>query len=256
MKHVFTFLKPLSIAILLLLFICTTSWQIKNKSKVPPRQNIADTINPGNDAADKDEPGVKDFDKAMKELDEAMKKLDVEMKKFDGAKMEKEIKEAMSKVDWKKMQAEIKASMDKIDWKKIHAEMENSLKDAEVKMKDLDVSKMEEKMKEVQEKIEKEQFNIKIDGEKIRAHVKESMEKAKVNIEKAREEIKMMKAFTNELEKDGLINKKKGYKIQVKDGELYINGSKQSKETSDKYRKYYKKDNFTINNDGDSIISI
>jgi hypothetical protein len=108
----------------------------------------------------------------------------------------------------------------------------------------------------MQEKLGKEQMNIKIDGEKIRQQVEEGMRKAKAGMEKAREEIKNLQEFTDELEKDGLINKKKGYKIQVKDGELYINGANQSKETSDKYRKYYRKENFTINTDGDSIITL
>ncbi len=74
-------------------------------------------------------------------------------------------------------------------------------------------------------------------------------------MEKAKREMLNFKEFTNELEKDGLIDKKKGYKLQLKDGELYINGTKQSKEISDKYSKYYQgKNNFTINmslDDGD-----
>jgi hypothetical protein len=39
----------------------------------------------------------------------------------------------------------------------------------------------------------------------------------------------------------------------VKEGELYINDKKQPKEVSDKYRQYYKKDNFTINMKDDGI---
>jgi hypothetical protein len=75
-------------------------------------------------------------------------------------------------------------------------------------------------------------------------------------MEKAMAEVKLLKEFTDELEKDGLIDKKKGYKVEVKDGELYINGTKQSKETTEKYRKYFKKDNFSISTDGDTIITI
>lgn len=256
MKNVFTCAKPFFPAVLLVVLIGASSWQDGTKNKIQPKQNFADTVKPRNNSAGKDEYRVKDFDQAMKELDEAMKKLDIEMKKFDGAKIEKEIKEAMSKVDFKKMQEEIRASMDKIDWKKIHGDMEKAMKEAEVNMKNINMEKVEEKIKEMQQKLEKQQLNIQVDGEKIRKQVEESMKHAKENIEKAREEVKFMEQFTDELEKDGLINKKKGYKVQVKDGELYINGTKQSKETSDKYRKYFKKDNFTINNDGDTIITL
>jgi hypothetical protein len=256
MKNVFTFIKPFFPAVLLIILIGASSWQIKPKSKMPAGRNISDTTKPGNNSTDKDEPRVKDLDQAMKELEEAMKKLDIEMKKTDGAKIEKDIKEAMSKIDWKKIQDEIKASMDKIDWKKIHQDVEKAMKEAELQMKNIDMSRVEAQMKELQEKLKDQELNIKIDGEKIRQQVEEGMKKAKAGIEKAKEEIKLMKDFTDELEKDGLINKKKGYKVQVKDGELYINGTKQSKETSDKYRKYYRKDNFTINTDGDSIITL
>jgi creatinine amidohydrolase/Fe(II)-dependent formamide hydrolase-like protein len=256
MKNVFTCTKPLLIAFLLIVLVGGSSWQIGTKSKSESAKQFSDTTKPGNNSAGKDEPGIKDLDKVMKELEESMKKLEIEMKKFDGAKLEKEIKESMSKVDWKKIQDEIKASMDKIDWKKIHGDVEKAMKEAELNIKNIDMSKMEEKMKEMQEKLSKEQLNIKIDGKKIRQQVEEGMKKAKVGMEKAREEIKNLQEFTDELEKDGLINKKKGYKIQVKDGELYINGTKQSKETSDKCRKYYRKENFTINTDGDSIITL
>ena len=40
------------------------------------------------------------------------------------------------------------------------------------------------------------------------------------------------------MEADGLIDKKKGYTIEWKSGELYINGTEQPKNVSDKYKKY------------------
>ncbi len=71
---------------------------------------------------------------------------------------------------------------------------------------------------------------------------------------KPKKKLRTWKTFIDELQKDGLIDKKKNYKIEVKSGELYINGEKQTKELSDKYRKYYSKDNFTINmNDEDGV---
>ena len=53
------------------------------------------------------------------------------------------------------------------------------------------------------------------------------------------------------VQKDGLIDKNKGYSIEWKNGgELYINGKKQTKEISDKYKKYYKKDGWRIEMNG------
>jgi hypothetical protein len=256
MKNVFTCTKPFFLAALLIMFVGSTAWQNKSKSKVQQNFSAGDTTKPGKHSTDKNAPGVKDLDQAMKELEEAMKRLEVEMKQIDLGKIEKEIKESMSKVDMKKIQEEIKTSMNKIDWKKIREEIDSSLKQAELNMKQIDLGKLQKEMSELEEKLSRQQFNINIDAEKIGREVEEGMQKAKVGMEKAMAEMKMMQEFTDELEKDGLIDKKKGYKVQLKDGELYINGTKQSKETSDKYRRFYKKDNFTINTNGDSIIEI
>jgi len=162
----------------------------------------------------------------------------------------------MAKVDMKKINQEIKTSMEKVDWKKIREEVAQSLKDAEIRMKEIDFGQIEKEMAEMKLNLEKQKLDFKFDGEKMRKQIEEEMNKAKIEIEKAKVEIKHMQEFTDELEKDGLIDKKKGYKVQVKDGELYINGTKQSKQTSEKYRRFYKKDNFTINTNGDTIIEI
>jgi hypothetical protein len=58
------------------------------------------------------------------------------------------------------------------------------------------------------------------------------------------------------LRKDGLISKKKGYKIEIKDGEMFINGTKQSKEVNEKYKKYFRDGDYTLRSDGDDISSI
>lgn len=253
MKNVLTYSKPFSIAVLLAILIGTASWQSKPKSKMALQQNTADTVKPGNNSAGEDEFRLDELDKAMKELDEQMKKLEVEL---SSGKIDKAIKESMEKIDWKKIQAEIKASMEKVDWKKTQLEMERAMKEAQAAMKNIDMSKLEKDMEKIQEQMKKHQAEMKINGEKIKQQVEESMKKAKADMEKAREEMKFMKEFTDELEKDGLINKKKGYKVEVKNNELYINGTKQRKETSEKYRKYYRKENFTINTNGDTIIDI
>ena len=256
MKNVFTFSKPFFLIALFLVFIGSTAWQIDSKSKIYKKNTFSDTTKPGKHSTHKDAPGVKGFDQAMKELEEAMKKLEIEMKELDMGKIEREVKESMSKVDMKKIREEIRASMDKIDWNKMKEDIDKAMKEAEVSMKQIDLSKLEKEMAELESKLSKQSFDINIDAEKIKMQVEQGMEKAKKGMEKALAELKILEEFTTELEKDGLIDKKKGYKIQVKDGELYINGTKQSKEASDKYRKYYKKDNFTINTNGDGIIEI
>lgn len=117
--------------------------------------------------------------------------------------------------------------------------------------------KMEEAAKEMEHmkaNLEKQKAHIKLNSGKIKEDIEKAMKNAKKSIENAKEELRNMKEFTDVLEKDGLIDKSKAYKIEVKNGELYIDGKKQSKETSDKYRRYYRKSNFTIDmSEGDEF---
>ena len=110
--------------------------------------------------------------------------------------------------------------------------------------------KVKEEMKKAKAEMEKNKIEMKLNSEKLKLNMKEAMGKAKESMEKVKVEIQHLKEFTNELEKDRLIDKKKPFKIEVKDGELYINDKKQTKEVIDKYRKYFKKDNFTITSGG------
>ena len=90
-------------------------------------------------------------------------------------------------------------------------------------VKNIDFKKIQDEMKELGPKVEKE------------------LKKAKIEIEKAKGEIKEFKTFTDGLESDGLINKKKGFSLKHKDGELFINGKKASQMTYTKYRSFLEK---------------
>jgi hypothetical protein len=82
-----------------------------------------------------------------------------------------------------------------------------------------------------------------------------SVDGSKSNLTGWKKDLALMTELTKALDKDELVNNKKPYKLEVKDGELYINGEKQTKQISDKYRRFYKNDNYTINNDGDEATS-
>jgi len=57
-------------------------------------------------------------------------------------------------------------------------------------------------------------------------------------------ELNLMNQLINGLEKDGLLDSKKPYWVNIKEGELYINGKKQPKEVSDKFRQFFQSDNY------------
>ena len=166
-----------------------------------------------------------DVDKALKEVD--MEKIKGQMDKLtnemDAAKIQKELKESLAAVDWEEMNQQIKEQIEevkKIDMSKVDAEMK----------------KLEIEMKGIGPKIEKEMAN------------------AKASIEKAKAEMKEYKGFVDGLEKDGLINKKEGYTIQHKNGDLIINGKKQPVDVYNKYGGFLKKhEKFTIKKSDDDF---
>lgn len=221
----------------------------------PKTTQPSDTTRPSKKQNPNKDYRVGDLDKAMKELDQAQ----LEMNKnihFDMSNMEKEISQAMEqvkKIDFEKISQEVTASLKNINWDKTRADVDKAMREAEIQMKKIDINKEMEKAKE---SMKSAKMNINMD--EIKKTVEKSIAAARIGIEKAKKEIGQLKEFTENLEKDGLIDRKKGYRIDIKKGELYINGTKQSKEISDKYRKYYKdhEDDFSISSDGEGISRI
>jgi hypothetical protein len=167
----------------------------------------------------------------------------------------------MNKLDLQNLHKKIELS-NKIDMEKIKVNIERSMKDVQQKFAEIDMKKMKSEMRLMEEKFNNDEFRSNF-NEKMKRSVEEGMEKAKVGMEKAKTgmkkaqiELENLKKFTDELEKDGLIDKKKGYKVELKDGDLFINGEKQKKETTEKYKKYYMGDKFMISMNGDKIISL
>lgn len=187
------------------------------------------------------------LDVQMKHLDEQMKHLNEQMQHLDFSKTQKELDQAMKNLDKEKIAAQMDQSIKNIDWKAINRQMEKDFAKADK----IHVAEAKKQIEKVRAQIEKQKINMRfsvpeIDTKKIRLQTEKAMKNAKKSIEKAKEEIQNMRDFTDALQTDGLIDKSKPYKVEVKEGELYINGNKQSKEVSDKYKRFYRKDNFTI----------
>lgn len=188
-----------------------------------------------------------EMEKAQKEVTEAMKNMDAEkikmevekaMKEIDMEKIKKEVDESVAKIDMKKIKAEVDNAMKEIDAVKIQHEVEASIakidwekmKNQLDEVKNMNLDKINVQMKEVEENLKK-----------IGPQIAKEMENAKVQIEKAKVEMKEYKDFVDELNNDGLINKKEEYSIKHKNGELLINGKKASDEVYSKYRSFLEK---------------
>jgi hypothetical protein len=210
----------------------------------------------------------KDWDKEMKDAldkvhfdaDKMKLQIDEAMKNIDTKKIQEEINNAMKNVDFEKMKVELKENMDKIDVKEMKDEIAKAMKqiDAEKIKADINTSiaKIDmDKLKVELDKVKDIDFKeIEENIKKMRPEIEKSMQTAKESIEKAKKEMLEYKNFINGLDKDGLIDKDKNYKIEYKNGELTINGKKQSDDVVKKYNSFLKgKKDFTIKKDDDGF---
>ena len=121
----------------------------------------------------------------------------------------------------------------------------------------VEMDKLKKEMEQLKMDFKNEKFDINIDREKINKVIQEDLKKAKEEMKmaqgemvKARATMYETKELINKLSADGLIDFKKPYSIEIKEGELFINGTKQSKEVNEKYKSYLKYKNFSIKNEG------
>jgi len=245
MKNVFKSQKNIiMVAAVLGITVFVTAWQTDNKKKsdTTGKYTTGDTTEPKQHHYDKDEFRMKDLDDAMKELDIEMRKLTSDLKDLS-IDISKEVTDAISKIDFDDIDRNIKDAIKEIDLDKIKIDVNKSINEVQEQIQKIDMDKIKIEMRDLQNKL---------NSDVIKKQIDEAMKNAKEGIEKAKGELKQLKEFTDELQKDGLIDKKKHYSIEWKNGgELYINGKKQPKEISGKYKRFYKKDGFKIemNND-------
>ncbi|MDB5229562.1 MAG: hypothetical protein JWN76_367 [Chitinophagaceae bacterium] len=254
MKHVFKIAKPLLLVLLLISAVAAFAWQSSQSSKSKKDKRDfspnGDTSRPGKSIRGEDDYRVGDLDKALKELDEGMRKMKIQLKEIDFENINRQVKESMAKIDFDKITRDADDAINKVDWKKIDAEIKTAMKEAQSEIARVDMVKLKKDMEGLKEKMKSEQFKMALDTVRLNKTIRESMDKARVSLDRAKEEIKHLKSLVDVLDKDGLINKKKAFKLELKEGDLYINDVKQSKETTSKYKEYYWKDHFSIRSDG------
>jgi len=230
-----------------LLFITPLSAQEKNKEKEKKSYQ-------------------KDFDKELESLEKARINVD-KHRDIDLKKMEADIKRAMEKIDLDKAKMMADQAIQKVDFEKIQREVAESMaavaeshqhisKETQQAIREaLDKAKQEINeqqhfnRKEIQAELEKAKMEI----EKAKEHIKlsqvdiqKSIKEATKSIEQARVELKNYQDMIYAMEADGLLDTKKDYTVEYKDGKLIINGNEQPNNVADKYKKYFRKDATTI----------
>lgn len=258
------------IAICIVLAITATSFQDSTILSKQHKQTVLDTVPKVHNNEIDIELNLKGLDKTIKESLEMAEK---SMKEIDWNKISKEVEQSMKQIDMAKLQMEIDKSMKAIDWEKslrqAQDEINRSMKEIDMSKMKLDIEKelknvrkninseeMKKSMEEIKkinfDELKKEMENLKKEMELNKDHFKVEMDKAKLEMLKAKKGLSEIKEMTTEMEKDGLINKKESNTIEFKNKELLINGKKQSPEVTEKYRKYFKGDNFKFKFSGEN----
>lgn len=203
------------------------------------------------------------LDDALDYVDEQIRNASGKVRNIDGDHIQQQIGEAMAGIDFDKIRSEVQAAIKKIDLEKLG-------KDLDKAMASIDKAKVDESIARAlapvrgmdQEKIRTE-LNTALEGIRL-DQLKEQLENTKrdllfrkkdmdleinrrvpgINNElrDTRRQLQRLKDAYQEMEQDGLMEKGPGNRIQYIDGELYINGTKQTEEVSKKYRHYFKKE--------------
>jgi len=250
----------LPVALVVCFSVLLLSWGgQKQTHQQRPEQSVNDTV-PKNKADKK----IRDLDDVLDELDKAELKIDMEkvteqlkeaMKQIDKAKIQMEVDKAMKEVDMEKIKAQVDRLTDEMDAAKIQKELKESLAAVDWEKMNQQIKEQVEEVKKIDmSKLDADMKRLEIEMKGLGPKIEKEMERAKASIEKAKVEMKEYKSFVDGLEKDGLINKKEGYTIQHKNGELIINGKKQPAGVYNKYRSFLKKhDKFTIKKSDDDF---
>ncbi len=197
-----------------------------------------------------------DIEIDMKNVDEIIKKsleqAEKSLKEIDWTRIKAQVEQSMKQIDMAKIQMEIDKSIKEINWDKIKSDINRSMKEIDVSKIKFDIEKNMEELKKVNfDELKKEMEKLKIEMELNKDHFKMDMEKFKKDMSKLKIELNELKEMNAEMEKDGLLNKNESNSIEYKNKELFINGKKQSPQAAEKYRKYFKGDNFKFNFKGD-----
>lgn len=251
------------ISFCIILALTAMAFQDSTKVNKPDQQAVLDTVPKNHDIDIQID--LKDLDltikkslemveKSLKEIDwnKISKQVEQSMKQIDMAKLQMEIDNSMKAIDWDKMKNEIDRSMKEIDKSKIKIDIEKEISNA---MKSINMEELKKSMEEMKkinfDELKKEMENLKKEMELNKDQFKIEMDKAKLEMLNAKAGLSELKEMTGEMEKDGLINKKESNTIEYKNKELLINGKKQFLEVTEKYRKYFKGDNFKFKFSGE-----
>ena len=254
MKHVCKIAKPYLLVLLLATAVVGLAWQPAGpdapKKGHADQRSAIDTTRPHKPLRSEDDYRVGDLDKVLQNLEAGLENLKVQMKEIQFDKINRQVRESIEKIDFDKISRDATVAMSRVDWKKMNEEVRLSMKDAQAELAKIDMAEIKKQVEGLKEKMENGEMKITMDSVTLNKTIRESIGRARLGMGKAREELNHLKTFIDVLHNDGLIDKKKAYKVELRDGDLYINDRIQPKETTEKYKQYYWKEHFMITSQG------
>ncbi|MFT3825118.1 MAG: hypothetical protein QM731_14435 [Chitinophagaceae bacterium] len=187
--------------------------------------------------------------------EDAMRRAQEQVKAIDIARLQKEINESVSEQTREKILKAIEeAKLSEAEQQRVQRSVKDAMERVKEEMAHKDLAALE-KIKSVDiersmEMARKSMEATRIDMSKMQERVGEQMEKAKVEMEKAKKELEAYQEMVYSMEKDNLLDTKKDYTIEYKNGELLINDKKQPAAVVEKYKSYFKKDMTIRKEDG------
>jgi hypothetical protein len=240
----------------------------------PPFRSIAQTAKPQAKAKKQDSPRSKpassgmseatyaevkeEMQQAIKEVERAMQRLNKE----DLPRMREDMRKAIQSINTQDIRREMELAMKEVDMPAIQQEMHAAMKglqNAQIAeemaraMQSVNLEKMQLELKELQKvnmiEIEKTMKKVKEELERTNVNMEGIMQKVQLEMSQAKQEMELVSDGIDALEKDGLIRKNDNLNIQWDNDTLILNGVKQSKTISEKYRKYFGKGHFNFKMD-------
>ncbi|MBZ4191275.1 hypothetical protein [Niabella beijingensis] len=210
-------------------------------------------------------PAITEFETGR--LDQALNYVDQQIRNHGDAectintdRIQQQVSDALSKIDLVKIQSAARAAVKKIDFDQLNRDLEKAMAGIDRAKIDHDVSRAMAAVKNIDAGKLKCEINmalkdVKLDQLKVQLEAAcrdLRLQQRDLNLEMrqlgpginnelrdTRRQLQRLKDAYQEMERDGLIERGPNNRIQFREGELYINGERQSQKTSEKYRHYF-----------------
>ena len=184
-------------------------------------------------------------------IDSVMQQVNLALSKIDYAKMNADLQKSLAEIDYNKINREVNKAMKEIDWNQMKTDVSRSLDSAKAAIDNINWNEMKANVSKAQADAKKAMALQKVNIDSLKIQIQSSLQQAQKNLQSAKIEFANYKGLLTALQNDGLIEKNKPYKIELKNGMLYINDVKQTKAITDKYNRFYSgRKTFTLSDDG------